>query len=230
MKAVIFAAGIGKRLRPHTLDKPKQLVMISGKTIIEHVWDALPDAVLEVILVVGYKQEMIRDFLGENYKGKKVTYVVQEVPLGTADAMFLCKTHVENEEKFLLMYADDLHGRESIEKCLEYEMALLVSVVDDPSKYGVVVMNDDGTIKEIEEKPEKPKTNLAATGVYVLSPKIFNYTTTDKKNGELYVTDMIEKLLHDHQIQAVHSSFWIPIGYPEDIGFAEEILRGKRII
>lgn len=227
MKAVIFAAGEGKRLRPLTLDKPKQLVKVLDKTLIEYVWDVLPDVIDEVVLVVGYKQDMIREFLGEEFKGKKVTYVVQEAPLGTADALNRCKSHIENEEKFLLMYADDLHGKEAIEKCFEHELALLVSPVDQPRKFGVVVLNEDGTIKNIEEKPEYPKTNLAATGVYVLSPKIFDYQDIEMKNGEYYVTDMIEKLLQDHPVHVVRSSFWVPIGYPEDITSAEEILQNR---
>lgn len=225
MKAVIFAAGEGKRLRPHTLNKPKQLVKVFDKTLIEYVWEVLPSVIDEVVLVVGYKQEMIRDFLGKKFQGKKVTYVVQEEPLGTAHALKLCKHLLEKEERFLLMYADDLHGKEAIEKCLEYNMALLVSRVENPSRFGIVITRKNGTIKNIEEKPEKPKSDLAATGVYILSPKIFDYEATNVKDGEYYLTEMIEKLIHDYPVQAVQSNFWIPIGYPDDITRAEVILR-----
>ncbi len=226
MKAVIFAAGEGRRLRPLTLDKPKQLVTVLGKTLIEYVWDVLPSVIDEVVIVVGYKQEMLRDFLGDNYKGKKITYVVQEQFLGTAFALELCKPHLEHEKKFLLMYADDLHGKEGVARCVEHDSALLVSFVDDPHSFGVVVTNEDGTIKNIEEKPEHPKSNLAATGVYVLSPKIFAYKAEHARNGEYYLTDMIEGYIRDNPVQVVESDFWVPIAYPDDILRAEKILRG----
>lgn len=226
MKAVIFAAGEGKRLHPLTLDRPKPLIEVLGKPLIQHIWEVLPSIVDEVVVVVGYKREMMRDFLGEEFMGKKVTYVEQDEPLGTAHALRLCEAHLVGEDKFLLMYADDLHGKEGVARCVEYDMALLVSFVDDPRRFGVVVTNEDGTIKNIEEKPEHPKSNLAVTGVYVLSPKIFEYEATHAKKGEYYLTDMIEEYIKHHPMQVVESDFWIPIAYPHDIERAEKILEG----
>ncbi len=226
MKAVIFAAGEGKRLHPLTLECPKPLVEVYGKTLIQHTWEVLPDSIDEVVLVVGYKQEMLRKFLGGEFMGKRVTYVEQLEPSGTAHALKLCKSYLENEEKFLLMYADDLHGKEGVARCALYDSALLVSFVDDPRRFGVVVTNIDGTIKHIEEKPENPQSNLAVTGVYVLTPKIFDYDSSHTKNGEYYLTDMIEGYIKDFPVQAVESDFWVSIAYPHDIARAEEILRG----
>lgn len=226
MKAVIFAAGEGKRLHPLTLTRPKPLVLVLGKPLIQHIWEVLPSIVDEVVVVVGYKREMMRDFLGDEFMGKRVTYVEQDEPLGTAHALRICKPHLENEDKFLLMYADDLHGKEGVARCVEQDMALLVSFVDDPRRFGVVVTNDDGTIKNIEEKPEHPKSNLAVTGVYVLSPKIFEYEAQHTKNGEYYLTDMIEEYIRHNPMQVVESDFWVPIAYPHDITRAEEILTG----
>lgn len=226
MKAVIFAGGEGKRLHPLTIERPKTLVEVLGKPLIQHIWEVLPDDVDEVVVVVGYKREMIRDFLSSSFLGKKVTYVDQNEPLGTAHALRLCEPHLKNEKKFLLMYADDLHGKEGIARCVEHDMALLVHFVDDPRCFGVVVTNDDGTIKHIEEKPEHPKSNLAVTGVYVLTPKIFEYKATQTRNGEFYLTDMIEEYIRHNPMQVVESDFWVPIAYPHDILRAEEVLRG----
>lgn len=226
MKAVIFAAGEGRRMHPLTLERPKPLVEVLGKPLIQHIWEVLPGAVLEVVVVVGYKREMMRDFLGDEFMGKRVTYVEQDEPLGTAHALRLCEPHLTNEDKFLLMYADDLHGKEGVARCVEEDMALLVSFVDDPRRFGVVVTNEDGTIKNIEEKPEHPKSNLAVTGVYVLSPKIFEYEALHTKNGEYYLTDMIEEYIRHNPMQVVESDFWVPIAYPHDITRAEEILEG----
>ncbi|MCK9344959.1 MAG: nucleotidyltransferase family protein [Candidatus Pacebacteria bacterium] len=226
MKAVIFAAGEGKRLHPLTIERPKPLVEVAGKPLIQHIWEVLPGGIDEVVVVVGYKREMLRDFLGEEFLGKKVTYVEQDEPRGTADALKLCKSHLENEEKFLLMYADDLHGKDGIARCAELDMALLVHYVDDPRSFGVVVLNADGTIRCIDEKPEHPKSNLAVTGVYVLTPEIFNYESTRVRNGEHYLTDMIEEYIRYNPMHVIESDFWVPIAYPHDIDRAEEILRG----
>lgn len=226
MKAVIFAAGEGKRLHPLTHDRPKPLVEVLGKPLIHHIWEVLPDAIDEVVVVVGYKREKMREFLGNEFLGKRITYVEQDEPLGTAHALKICKPHLENEEKFLLMFADDLHGKEGVARLVEHDMALLVHFVDDPRRFGVVVTNDDGTIKNIEEKPEHPKSNLVVTGVYVLTPKIFEYEATHAKNGELYLTEMIEGYIKHHPMQVVESDFWISIAYPHDIARAEEILQG----
>lgn len=224
MKAVIIAAGEGKRLRPLTDNRPKPLVEVLGKALIQHTWEVLPAAIDEVVVVVGHKGEMLREFLGDEFLGKRVTYVEQTEQLGTAHALKLCRTHLENEEKFLLMYADDIHARSSVEKCFEHESALLAAFVDDPRRFGVVVMNEDGTIADIEEKPEFPKSKLAVTGVYVLTPKIFDYDTSHLLNGEYYLTDMIARYVNDHPMQVVASDLWIPIGYPEDIERAEQLL------
>ncbi len=213
-------------MHPLTIERPKPLVKVLGKPLIEYVWDVLPECISDVVVVVGYKQEMIRDFLGNKFMGKNVTYVEQLEPLGTAHALMICKSHLENEKKFLLMYADDLHGMDGVARCIEHDRALLVSFVDDPRNFGVVVTNEDGTIKNIEEKPEHPKSNLAVTGVYVLTPKIFDYKATHTKNGEYYLTDMIEQYAHNFPVQVIESDFWLPIAYPHDIERAEEILRG----
>lgn len=224
MKAVIIAAGEGKRLYPLTADRPKPLVKVLGKTLIQHTWEVLPHIIDEVVVVIGHKGDMMREFLGDEFLGKRVTYVEQKEQLGTAHALKLCKTHLENEEKFLLMYADDIHAKSSVEKCFEYEHALLAAFVDDPRRFGVVVMNDDGAIADIEEKPEFPKSKLAVTGVYVLTPKIFNYDAEHMLNGEYYLTDMIARYAKDYPMQVVASEIWIPIGYPEDVVRAEELL------
>lgn len=226
MKAVIFAAGEGRRLHPLTLEKPKPLVEVLGKPLIQHIWEVLPDVIDEVVVVVGYKREKMREFLGDEFLGKRVTYVEQLEPLGTAHALCICKSYLENDEKFLLMYADDLHGKEGVLRLVGHETALLVHFVDDPRRFGVVVTNEDNTIKNIEEKPEHPKSNLAVTGAYVLTPKIFDYEALHTKNGEFYLTDMIEEYIKHNPMHVVESDFWVPIAYPHDIKRAEEILQG----
>ena len=228
MKAIILAAGEGKRLRPLTLQVPKPLVTVLGKPLIQHAWEVLPDLVDEVIVVVGYKSDLIREFLGTEFLGKRVTYVEQCEPKGTGHAINLCRPHLAGEEKFVVMYADDLHDKTAVSTCCTHDAALLVAQVQDPRRFGVVIKKNDGTVEDIEEKPEHPKSDLAAVGVYVLPFGIFNYDVADQKNGEYYLTDMIAGFVRDNPTHTVESGFWMPIAYPEDIARAEEALLNRQ--
>lgn len=228
MKAIILAAGKGTRLRPLTDTIPKPLLPLLGKPILEHIIESLPDAISELIIVVGYRGEQIRTHFGNSFKGRKVSYLEQKEQLGTGHAALLTQHLLQDGERFIFMYADDLHDKKSIETCLEHNLSMLVKEVPDPKPFGVVLTNKHGVITEIEEKPAKPKSNLVNIGVYVLDTKIFNYTSPLSKNGEYYLTDMISYLAKDHPIQAITTSFWHPIGYPQDLETAEKILNERR--
>ena len=97
----------------------------------------------------------------------------------------------------------------------------------NPERFGVVVTNKKGKVLSIKEKPTKPETNIVAVGVYVLDHRIFKYKPTQSPNGEYYLTSMIKKMLKDHAVQAIKTSFWHPIGYPKDLKTAEKILKRK---
>ena len=217
MKAVILAAGEGLRMRPMTLELHKSMLPVMGKPLLHYIWQSLPEVIDEVVLVVGYKRETIQDYLGDEYLGKRITYVVQAEKTGTARALQLCQPHLMSEDNFLVLYADDLHHGPSIKRCLDHDRSILVSEVDDPRKFGVVITDDSGKVVEIEEKPAQPKSNLAACGVYVLDQKIFNYEPEQSSTGEYYLTDMIEQLIQDEPVFAVETEFWHPVGYPEDL-------------
>lgn len=228
MKALILAAGEGKRMMPFTKDLPKPMLPVLGKPLLEYIFESLPDEVDIIILVVGYKREVIEEYFGNHFGNKKIIYVVQNGVSGTADALKLCQPFLEHDERFLLMYADDLYNKESITRCLKYPLSLLVAEVEDPRRYGVVELRNDGTVLDIEEKPENPKSNLVAPGVYVLSTKIFEYKPTQTK-GEYYLTTMLTQMLKDHIVFAEKASFWATIAYPEDIKKAENLIRASAL-
>lgn len=223
-KAIILAAGEGKRLHPLTLEVPKPLVRISGKPILEHIWNSLPDAISEVILVIGYKGQMVRDYFGDEFKNKKIKYIYQEKPLGTGHALILCKSFINKGEKFLFMYSDDLHSKDGLSNLLNHDLAILVAEHPDPKRFGVVLVDEKNKILEIEEKPEIPKSNLVSVGVYLFDDRIFNYKASRNPNGEYYVTDLIGDLVKYYPVYAEKTSFWHPIGYPEDVIIAEKLL------
>lgn len=224
MQAVILAAGTGKRLQPLTLDRPKPLVLIAGRPILEYVIDALPGEIDEIIFVVGYKREMIRQYFGDFYKGRTIKYVHQWMPAGTAHALSMAEPLLR-DDRFIFMFADDIHGTGAFEKALAYPLAILASKHDDPSRFGVIELNTDGTLASIIEKPKVPPTNLISTGAMVLDKKVFNYKAPMHESGEYYLTDPLSALAKEHPVMVVEQEVWIPIGYPEDIAIAEERLK-----
>src|SRR3989344_2023057 len=219
MRAVILAAGEGLRMRPLTENKPKPMVEILGKPLLHHIFDSLPDEIGEVILVTGYLEKKIKEYFGENFAGKKI---------GTAQALWLARSLLA-DERFLMLYADNLQSKADIQKCLEHPLSIMVKEVEDPRRFGVIVADDRGKVLDLVEKPISPPSNLASTGVKVLDSKIFNYPAKQHPNGEYYITDSLAQMVRDYEMIAVRADFWLPIGYPEDIKKTEEILRARQI-
>ena len=228
MKAVILAAGKGVRLQPLTNDRPKQMVEVLGRPIIDYVLELLPEEITEIIMIVGYKREVLESHLGDSRQGRKITYVIQEELKGPYAAICLAKPYL-GEESFMVIFADDLYDKASIKKLLLHSRTMLVHEVSEPSRFGIVVLNGDGTIKDIEEKPANPKSSLAVTGAYVFDSHLFEYEPETHSNGEFYLPPVIMKMKEKYPVYTEKAEFWMPIGYPEDIAKAEEALRAGRI-
>ncbi|MDO8496492.1 MAG: sugar phosphate nucleotidyltransferase [bacterium] len=229
MKCIILAAGEGVRMKPLTDNTPKPMLPIRGRPILEYIFGDLPSEIDEVILVVGYLKERIINHFGNKFGRLKLTYVEQDQKMGTYKALELCKNQLTENERFLMLYADDLHGAEGLRDCVTCgQYALLVYEAEDPRRFGVVEIDADSIVVGVEEKPENPKTNLVSTGVMVLDKNIFNFPARQHKNGEYYLTDSVEQMIKaGYKFKAIRSSSWIPIGYPEDLGKAEEIISSK---
>ena len=223
MQAVIMAAGEGKRMRPLTLVRPKPLIEVSGQPILEHILDALPPPIDEVIIVIGYKGDMIQEHLGDSYKGKKIRYVHQWMPAGTAHALSVARPLLSG--KFLMMNADDIHGEEALQEAVSHPLAILVAEHPRPETMGVVSLNEDGTLASIVEKPENPIGNLVNTGAMVLDERLFSYEAPRHATGEYFMVDPMSSLAKEHPVKVISQPLWIPVGYPEDIARAEERLR-----
>ncbi len=224
MKALVLAAGEGKRLRPLTEDRPKPMVLLNGRPLLEYILDELPDAITELIMIVGYHGEKLREHFGSSYKGKPITYVEQKERLGTGHAVLLAKDVLT--EKFFLLNGDDIGDKESFTSGLENDYCLFVNEHEDPTRFGVVEVNDDWTLKTITEKPEHPVTNLVSTGTMVLSPRILEMPLIKHPNGEHYVVDMLSAVMNEASVKVVRQKSWITVTYPEDIAKTEALLRG----
>lgn len=228
MQCVILAAGKGTRLRPLTDNTPKPLIEVGGRTLLDHIVGSLPSSVDELIIVTGYLEEQIHKHCGEEFHGRRVKFVTQQEQKGTSHALWLCKEHLRN--RFLFMFADDLHGADDIARATSYTRSMLTLTTQTPEKFGIVVRHPDGTLAEMIEKPDRPPSNMASTGVMVLDDNIFNYdpyAVTTK--GEFYLTDVIREYAKDYPIAVVEQSLWIPVGFPEDIAKAEKILSIRKL-
>ena len=222
MQCVILAAGKGTRLKSLTDNCPKPLVHVAGKPILDHLVESLPSAVDELIIVVGYLGSMIRIHCGEQFYGKKVTYVEQIVQDGTGRALWLCKDMLKG--RFLFMFADDIHGKEDIAHLISFDRGILVMVSDTPERFGVVTCSSDGTLVDIIEKPTHPPSNLVLTGVMVLDEHIFEFEPKNPVNGEYYLTESLQQYARKYPVFVTEEKMWLPIGYPEDILKAEKQL------
>lgn len=227
MKAVILAAGKGERLRPLTLNIPKALAEVGGKTLLEHTIDALPNEVTEIVLVVGYLGEQIRDFCGDNFAGRKIYYVEQKERLGTGHALKICASLL-GDEKFLVLFADDLLDSKALKDCLKYDLAVIVKEHPEPSQFGVVSLRDDGSIASIIEKPINPPTNLVTVGPYLLDKRVFNYEIEPAPNGEYYLPAMVSAMAKDYGVYPAKADFWLPIASLEDLKKSE--LKWKQLL
>ncbi len=122
MQAVIIAAGKGTRIQPISLTRPKPLFQLMGQTMIEYTLDQLEGIASEVILVLGYKGEMIQKKIGSRYKGMKIRYVWQKQQTGTGSAVAAALKHID--ERFLLLMGDDLYPKKDIKNILKKKSRL----------------------------------------------------------------------------------------------------------
>jgi len=222
MQCVILAAGKGARLQPLTNEVPKPLVKVCGKPLLDHIAGALPSAIKELIIVIGYRGDMIKDYCGETFHGRPVTYVEQTEINGPAKALWLTKDLIRG--RFLFMFADDIHGKDDLARAVSFSRSILATTSDTPERFGVIVRNPDGTISDMEEKPAAPASNLVATGPMVLDKNIFAFSPEAPINNEYFMPEIIMRYKENYPIAVVEQNLWLAIGYPEDIKRAEDRL------
>ncbi|MBS3105554.1 NTP transferase domain-containing protein [Candidatus Woesearchaeota archaeon] len=224
MQAIILAAGKSTRAYPLTLTRPKPLLKIANKTLLEHNLDNLNDIVDEVIIVIGYKKNLIKKHIGSKYKNLKVKYVVQKQQLGTGNALLMVEKHIKNN--FISLYGDDVYSREDFENVIKNKYSILTAKVNNPELFGVII-EKNGILIDLIEKPQKFVSNLVNTGLYQLDKNIFQLLRSFKKSkrNEYELTDAIKIFSKNNKIHCVKSKQWLPIGYATDLLNADKILR-----
>jgi len=223
LKAIIPAAGIGTRLRPHTYTLPKALLYVAGKPIISHILDdVVALGPTSVVLIVGYKGDLIEEYVRKQYPDLEVDFVVQEQRRGIAHAIEMTRS-VANAGEPLLIVLGDTIIRTELGKIVECKAhALGAKEVDDPRRFGVAEV-ENGRITKLVEKPAEPKSNLALVGLYYFQDSgalfdaikyvIDNDITT---KGEYQITDAMQHMIDQGEtFEPFGIDEWFDCGKPE---------------
>jgi NDP-sugar pyrophosphorylase family protein len=220
MDAVLLAAGLGTRLRPHTLTTPKPLLAVQGRPILDWTLGALPPSVNRVVVVVHYLADQVEGYLRRQTHFKNWAIVPQGTPRGTGDALRKCREHIHSE-RFLVINGDDLFGAADFAKLAACPAGLIVQEVQEPKKYGIAFLKPDGTLEKLLEKPDLPPPQLANTGAYLLPRAVFQIEIGLSKRGEYEITDYVTQLAAKQPFHVVPSTFWYPIGTEESWNAAQ---------
>ncbi len=213
-QAVILAAGEGQRLRPFTVNRPKAMLSIADKPILQYIIEALArNGIRNIVLIVGYRKEQVYDYLGSGERcGVDITYVTQMSQLGTAHALMQARDVVDNE--FLVLPGDNLIEAHTIADFIQVKPeALLAKRVSNPVRYGVVNI-EGGEVQDIVEKPKEAKGNLVNTGIYAFTKNIFKFM-----EDVLDIPDVLNNMLAEgYTINALETDgTWLDVVYPWDI-------------
>ncbi len=223
MQFIILAAGKSTRTYPLTITKPKPLLKIANKTILEHNLEQIKDIATSIVIVIGYKKEMIIDFIKEKFPKLNIKFVEQKQQLGTGHALMQVENKIK--DKFILIGGDDLFFKEDIKKLLKQKYALLVRELKNTGNFGVI-QTKGKFLKKIIEKPEKKNSNLVNSGCYLLDKSIFFSLKNIKKSkrNEYELIEAINELAKKKNIVYIKTSSWLPITYPWDLIAANEFL------
>jgi len=227
LKAVILAAGEGNRMRPLTYTRPKVMLPIANKPILEHLLIEVREAgIKEFVFIVGYHDEQVRDYFGNGRKwGVSIEYCIQRRQSGTADALRVVEGVVDSN--FLMINGDVLVKRRDIKSVAGSEKTT-VSVIEVADTKGLgLVEAKRGRVVRIHEKVEKPPSNLANAGLYLFTPEIFEAISRTPKSprGEFEITDSLQMMIDGGQyISCKKIGYWLDLSYPWHLLPANESL------
>ena len=221
-KALILVGGKGTRLRPITYEIPKPMVPIHGRPLLEYTIEFLRDAgVREIILAIGYLGHKIKEYFGDGAKfGVRIQYIEEKEPLGTSGPVRAAKNLLDNSN-FIVINGDNLFTLDLNDMIISHFnngciATIALTTVDDPTKFGVAKLKGNRILEFIEKpKIEDAPSKLINAGVYLFSPKVFNYIP--EKSYSMFETDVFPKLLALGQFYGyIMEGQWLPAGTPEE--------------
>ncbi|MDR8407488.1 glucose-1-phosphate thymidylyltransferase [Nonomuraea sp. 3-1Str] len=234
MKALVLAGGAGTRLRPITHTSAKQLVPVANKPVLFYGLEAIADTgIREVGLVVGDTQAEIEAAVGDGSAfGLEVTYLRQEAPLGLAHGVLVARDYLGDDD--FVMYLGDnfiVGGIDGIVRRFARERPaaqIMLTKVSDPRQFGVAELDERGRVVGLEEKPVRPKSDLALVGVYLFTPAVHEAVAELKPSwrGELEITDAIQWLIE----AGLPVESTVISGYWKDTGNVVDMLEVNRLV
>lgn len=237
MKAVILAGGVGNRVFPLAVNRPKPMFKVLEKPLLQHVLETTKEAGLkDFIIVTGHNSEQIKEFLGDGHSlGVNVDYTYQKEALGTANALETTRNMVE--DSFLVLNADDIFESSLIKNMIKVsqgadaEIVLSCKPVKDTWKWGIIKMDDEKVTKIVEKPPkgEEP-SNLAVIGAYIMTKDIFDYYDRIPVSDHQY-EDAIQKFIENGRgVGAVkYDGVFAAYKYPWDLFTINEFLMDKHL-
>jgi glucose-1-phosphate thymidylyltransferase len=228
LKIAVPMAGLGTRMRPHTWSKPKPLVSLAGRTVLDYVleqFDTVPDTMdIEYIFIIGPQGGQVKDFMEEHYPDKKVHYVLQAEMRGQSDALYQAREHLSGP--MIMAFSDTLV--ETDFSFLANETAdgiAWVKEVQDPRRFGVAMVNDDNQITRLIEKPQNMSTNLVVVGFYYFRSAERLLAAIEKQierqitlKNEFFLADAINILLADGALMRPSKvDVWLDAGTPDTV-------------
>ena len=224
MRAVIPAAGIGKRLRPHTLNVPKVMINLAGRRLIGHVLDAVESAGVDsVSIIVGYKGEQVEEHVNKFYSHLRLDFPYQAERKGLGHAVL--EGLEDKDEGVLILLGDTVFDVDFKEFVANKNNAIAVVKVDDPRRFGVAEIDANHKISRLVEKPDNPKSDLALAGMYYIQDQRVLKTALEKliaddikTRGEYQLTDALQLMIENGEhIQAVEINGWYDCGTKESL-------------
>jgi glucose-1-phosphate thymidylyltransferase len=231
MKAVIPAAGIGTRLRPHTLNKPKSLLPVAGKPILAHIMDDLTEAGIDgFVLIVGYHGDEVRNWFTRERPDLDITFVEQTERLGLGHAIWTAREAL-GDDPFFCILGDTILKADYAGFLASPVNMIAVREVEDPRRFGVVEM-DGSQVKGFVEKPEVPPSNLAIVGAYLFRDSAALWRALDRvvtenirTRGEYQLTDALQMMVAEGIPFAI-----VPVTDWYDCGKKDTWLQTNRIL
>jgi len=234
----VLAAGRGERLWPLTENRPKHLLPVGGRPVIERTLRSLSKSgVRDVVLVINFREDKIRQEIGNGrHLGCDITYVRQRRIAGTADAIKAAKAELDREDIFLVVYGDDYYSEDALSRMVKKaaradDMMIATAIVENSAGFGSLTISH-GLVRSIREKHVKGR-GLVNAGIYLLSKSIFPVVAKTRKSlrNEYELTDSLEEMLRQGQRLSafrLEEGEWVGISYPWDLLEANRLAMDKR--
>lgn len=225
MRAIIPVAGVGTRMRPHTYALPKVLLNVAGKPILAHILDELKlQSITKATIITGYMGKMVKEFVLPRYPDIEFDFVIQNELLGLGHAIW-CARNTFRGEKLMIILGDTIFDVD-LSKVTKSEVnSLGVKQVDDPQRFGVALLDENGFVQKLIEKPELPISKLALVGLYNISnsnmlAECLNELIDKniKTKGEYQLTDALQLMISKGEKFVTFSvEGWFDCGKPETL-------------